>query len=127
MVDAAVDLLRGACGARPGLPEAEGGSPGLVGARECTISPLGVYFRTSSAPHEVLHRGPRAPAGRALQDGDLPSSTHFFSDIGNGNLLAFFDFPEDPMPTRGSRSGECGSIAIAVPPEHFELDTREAR
>src|SRR6202035_3800411 len=28
----------------------------------------------------------------------LASSPHWFPDLGHGNLLAFFDSPEDPMP-----------------------------
>jgi glyoxylase I family protein len=50
---------------------------------------------------------------------DLPSSTHFFFDIGNGNLLAFFDFPEDPMPATRESIGGMHHIAIAVHPESF--------
>ncbi|MDP1793135.1 MAG: VOC family protein, partial [Acidimicrobiales bacterium] len=28
-----------------------------------------------------------------FENRDYPDSTHFFFDIGHGNLLAFFDFP----------------------------------
>ena len=33
------------------------------------------------------------PLTEMIDNRDYPGSTHFFFDIGNGNLLAFFDFP----------------------------------
>lgn len=50
---------------------------------------------------------------------DLPSSTHFFFDLGHGNFLAFFDFPEHPMPPTQESTGGMHHIAIAVHPEHY--------
>ena len=50
---------------------------------------------------------------------DLPSSTHFFFDLGHGNYLAFFDFPENPMPPTQESVGGMHHIAIAVKPEHY--------
>ncbi len=35
----------------------------------------------------------RAPLTELFENRDDPGSTHFFFDIGNGNALAFFDFP----------------------------------
>ncbi len=38
---------------------------------------------------------------RVIQNLDDPTSTHIFLDMGGGNLLAFFDFPEHgPAPTQ---------------------------
>ena len=54
-----------------------------------------------------------------FQNRDLPSSTHFFFDIGHGNLLAFFDFPEHPMPPTRESVGGMHHIAISVPHEQF--------
>jgi glyoxylase I family protein len=51
---------------------------------------------------------------------DLPSSTHFFFDIGHGNLLAFFDFPEHPMPPTQESIGGMHHVAISVPSEQYE-------
>ncbi len=50
---------------------------------------------------------------------DLPSSTHFFFELGHGNYLAFFDFPENPMPPTQESVGGMHHIAIAVHPEHY--------
>lgn len=33
------------------------------------------------------------PLVELIENRDYPGSSHFFFDIGNGNLLAFFDFP----------------------------------
>ena len=33
------------------------------------------------------------PLTELIENRDYPGSSHFFFDIGNGNLLAFFDFP----------------------------------
>jgi glyoxylase I family protein len=60
------------------------------------------------------------PLVELFENRDLPSSTHFFFDIGHGNLLAFFDFPEDPMPATRESVGGMHHIAISVYPEHFD-------
>src|SRR5215217_810577 len=60
------------------------------------------------------------PLVELFQNRDLPSSTHFFFDVGNGNLLAFFDFPEHPMPPTRESSGGMHHVAISVEPEQFE-------
>jgi glyoxylase I family protein len=60
------------------------------------------------------------PLVELFENRDLPSSTHFFFDIGNGNFLAFFDFPEDPMPATRESIGGMHHVAIAVHPEHFD-------
>ncbi len=33
------------------------------------------------------------PLTELIENRDYPGSSHFFFDIGNGNLIAFFDFP----------------------------------
>ena len=65
------------------------------------------------------------PLVELFENRDLPSSTHFFFDIGDGNLLAFFDFPEDPMPATRESIGGMHHVAISVHPE--QLDTIRAR
>lgn len=59
------------------------------------------------------------PLVELFQNRDLPSSTHFFFDIGNGNYLAFFDFPEHPMPTTRESIGGMHHVAISVPDEQY--------
>ncbi|MFE0517137.1 VOC family protein [Streptomyces sp. NPDC058964] len=41
-----------------------------------------------------------------FENRDYAGSTHFFLDIGNENLLAFFDFPGHPHPSARSPSAE---------------------
>ena len=51
---------------------------------------------------------------RIVQNRDDPTSTHIFFDMGGGNQLAFFDFPEKgPAPTvpDGGRSTSTASNA----------------
>jgi glyoxylase I family protein len=60
------------------------------------------------------------PLVELFENRDLPSSTHFFFDIGHGNYLAFFDFPEHPMPPTQESIGGMHHVAISVSPEHYE-------
>ncbi len=60
------------------------------------------------------------PLVELFENRDLPSSTHFFFDIGCGNMLAFFDFPEDPMPATREAIGGMHHVAISVHPQHFD-------
>jgi glyoxylase I family protein len=60
------------------------------------------------------------PLVELFENRDLPSSTHFFFDIGHGNLLAFFDFPEHPMPATQESIGGMHHVAISVPGQEYE-------
>ena len=69
------------------------------------------------------------PLVELFENRDLASSTHFFHDLGNGNLLAFFDFPDDPMPPTRESIGGMHHVSISVVREQFdrirgELDRR---
>lgn len=60
------------------------------------------------------------PLVELFENRDYPGSTHFFFDIGNRNLLAFFDFPAlglEPVP---EGLGGVQHVAISVTPETFE-------
>jgi len=66
---------------------------------------------------------------RIIQNRDEPSSTHIFLDMGGGNQLAFFDFPEKG-PERTVRGvGSMHHVALKARPEQFRsiLETLEAR
>src|SRR5947208_10257804 len=60
------------------------------------------------------------PLVELFENRDLKSSTHFFHDLGHGNLLAFFDFPEDPMPP--TRQAVDGMHHVAMSVAHDQLD-----
>jgi glyoxylase I family protein len=60
------------------------------------------------------------PLVELFENRDLSSSTHFFHDLGHGNLLAFFDFPEDPMPPTRESIGGMHHVSISVPREQYE-------
>src|ERR1700677_3694087 len=51
---------------------------------------------------------------------DYKGSTHFFFDIGNGNLLAFFDFPGLELGDYAEVLGGMHHIAISVTPENWD-------
>jgi catechol 2,3-dioxygenase-like lactoylglutathione lyase family enzyme len=56
---------------------------------------------------------------KVIANRDAPTSTHIFLDMGGGNLLAFFDFPEHgPAPSvRGV--GAMHHIALKADPAQF--------
>src|SRR5437588_12396697 len=69
------------------------------------------------------------PLVELFENRDLASSTHWFHDLGHGNLLAFFDFPEDPMPPTREAVGGMHHVSISVRRDQFdrirgELDDR---
>ena len=51
---------------------------------------------------------------------DYKGSTHFFFDVGNGNLLAFFDFPGLDLGPYMETLGNINHIAISVTKEKWE-------
>src|SRR5215510_6645058 len=56
---------------------------------------------------------------RIVQNRDEPTSTHIFLDMGGGNQLAFFDFPEKG-PARTVRGvGSMHHVALKATPEKF--------
>ena len=54
-----------------------------------------------------------------IDNRDYPGSTHFFFDIGNGNLLAFFDFPGLDSGPYAEVLGGLHHVAISVEPERW--------
>ncbi len=64
------------------------------------------------------------PLVELFENRDYPGSTHFFFDIGNRNMLAFFDFPGlglEPVP---EGLGGVQHVAISVTPEVFDAKKR---
>src|SRR5215204_5147642 len=65
------------------------------------------------------------PLTELIDNRDYPGSSHFFFDIGNGNLLAFFDFPGLDVGPYAEVLGGLHHVAISVEPEKWaELKTR---
>ena len=56
------------------------------------------------------------PLTEIVENRDYPGSNHFFFDIGNGNLLAFFDFPGLDLGPYAEVLGGLHHIAISVEP-----------
>ncbi|MFC9557120.1 VOC family protein [Rhodococcus sp. NPDC056960] len=59
------------------------------------------------------------PLTELIENRDYPGSSHFFFDIGNGNLLAFFDFPGLDVGPYQEVLGGLHHIAISVEPERW--------
>jgi catechol 2,3-dioxygenase-like lactoylglutathione lyase family enzyme len=60
------------------------------------------------------------PLTELFENRDYQGSTHFFFDIGNGNLLAFFDFPGLDLGEYTEVLGGLHHIAISVAPDRWE-------
>jgi catechol 2,3-dioxygenase-like lactoylglutathione lyase family enzyme len=59
------------------------------------------------------------PLTELIENRDYPGSSHFFFDIGNGNLLAFFDFPGLEVSPYAEVLGGLHHMAISVDPERW--------
>ncbi|GAB2628746.1 VOC family protein [Nocardioides ginkgobilobae] len=59
------------------------------------------------------------PLTELIENRDYPGSSHFFFDIGNGNLLAFFDFPGLDIGPYAEVLGGLHHCAISVEPERW--------
>src|SRR4051812_46190905 len=60
------------------------------------------------------------PLTELFENRDYQGSTHFFFDIGHGNLLAFFDFPGLDLGDYAEVLGGLHHIAISVAPDRWE-------
>jgi catechol 2,3-dioxygenase-like lactoylglutathione lyase family enzyme len=60
------------------------------------------------------------PLTELFENRDYKGSNHFFFDIGNGNLLAFFDFPGLDLGPYAEVLGGLHHIAISVTPESWQ-------
>jgi catechol 2,3-dioxygenase-like lactoylglutathione lyase family enzyme len=60
------------------------------------------------------------PLTEIVENRDYPGSSHFFFDIGNGNLLAFFDLPGLDLGPYTEVLGGLHHMAISVDPTRWE-------
>ncbi|WP_067676752.1 VOC family protein [Nocardia miyunensis] len=60
------------------------------------------------------------PLVELIENRDYPGSSHFFFDIGNGNLLAFFDFPGLDLGPYQEVLGGLHHVAISLEPSQWE-------
>jgi len=64
------------------------------------------------------------PLTEIIENRDYQGSNHFFFDLGNGNLLAFFDFPGLDLGPYAEVLGGLHHLAISVAPD--TLDAQNA-
>lgn len=60
------------------------------------------------------------PLTEIFENRDYRGSTHFFFDLGNGNALAFFDFPGLDLGPYAEVLGGLHHLAISVSPENWQ-------
>jgi catechol 2,3-dioxygenase-like lactoylglutathione lyase family enzyme len=60
------------------------------------------------------------PLTDIFENRDYRGSNHFFFDIGNGNLLAFFDFPGLDLGPYAEVLGGLHHVAISMAPESWQ-------
>jgi catechol 2,3-dioxygenase-like lactoylglutathione lyase family enzyme len=61
------------------------------------------------------------PLTDIFENRDYQGSNHFFFDIGNDNLIAFFDFPGLDVGPYAEVLGGLHHVAISVEPEKWEM------
>ena len=59
------------------------------------------------------------PLTELIENRDYPGSSHFFFDIGNGNLLAFFNFPGLDVGPYAEVLGGLHHMAISIDPDRW--------
>lgn len=55
-----------------------------------------------------------------FENRDLPGSTHFFFDVGNGNTIAFFDLPGVDVGPYAEVLGGLHHLAISMEPQRWQ-------
>jgi glyoxylase I family protein len=60
------------------------------------------------------------PLVELVENRDYAGSSHFFFDIGNRNLLGFFDFPGHEHPAFTETIGGVQHLAISISPGQYE-------
>jgi catechol 2,3-dioxygenase-like lactoylglutathione lyase family enzyme len=61
------------------------------------------------------------PLTDIFENRDYPGSNHFFFDIGNSNLIAFFDFPGLDLGPYAEVLGGLHHVAISVEPDQWAM------
>ena len=60
------------------------------------------------------------PLVELVENRDFAGSSHFFFDIGNRNLLGFFDFPGHDHPPFTETIGGLQHLAISISPQQYD-------
>jgi glyoxylase I family protein len=61
------------------------------------------------------------PLVELVENRDYAGSSHFFFDIGDRNLLGFFDFPGHEHPAFTETIGGVQHLAISISPEQYDV------
>lgn len=96
-------------------PEDQRPASSARGLHHCALLCADVE-RTVRFYQEVLE----FPLTEIFENRDFAGSNHFFFDIGNGNLLAFFDLPGLDLGPYAEVLGGLHHLAISVEPQRWE-------
>lgn len=96
-------------------PEDQRGASSARGLHHCALLSDNVE-RTVRFYQGVLE----FPLTEIFENRDYPGSSHFFFDIGNGNLLAFFDLPGLDLGPYAEVLGGLHHVAISVEREWWQ-------
>jgi catechol 2,3-dioxygenase-like lactoylglutathione lyase family enzyme len=105
-------------------PKAERGESSARGVHHLALLSSNVE-RTIAFYQDILE----FPLTELFENRDYEGSTHFFFDIGNGNSLAFFDFPGLDLGPYAEVLGSMHHLAISVSPEkhaHLKAQLNDA-
>lgn len=69
----------------------------------------------------------KMPLVKIVPNRDEPTSTHVFFDMGGGNMLAFFDFPEHHADLTHLGVGSMHHVAIRTPRQHYQAILNHVR
>jgi catechol 2,3-dioxygenase-like lactoylglutathione lyase family enzyme len=112
---AAIDAERERIRARYLLSATQRPAPSARGVHHIALLCADVE-RTVRFYQEVLE----FPLTEIFENRDYKGSNHFFFDIGNGNLLAFFDLPGLDLGPYGEVLGGLHHLAISVEPQRWQ-------
>ncbi len=81
---------------------------------------LALICRDTEEPIKFYQEFLGFPLVELVENRDYAGSNHFFFDIGNKNLLGFFDFPGHEHPAWMETIGGVQHLAISVSPGQFD-------
>src|ERR1700735_2875435 len=81
---------------------------------------LALICRDAEEPINFAQEFLGFPLVELVENRDYAGSNHFFFDIGNHNLLGFFDFPGHEHPAWQETIGGVQHLALSIPQEQYD-------
>ena len=84
------------------------------------VHPLAVICKNVEETIQFYQEFLGFPLVELVENRDYAGSSHFFFDIGNRNMLGFFDFPGHQHPPFEETIGGVQHLAISISPAQFD-------